>query len=132
MAAVRLLKVAAGLIWIYSYATLGVMLAIAALPGFWLAIWGWGLDVMPASRWGSVLDPLVGIYFSILGFFLFGITLMFVLPGVRLLFLLLTGFKLRPHVGAIAVHSFAIFPWYNENGMQFMFNTVFGRFARLT
>lgn len=123
-----LIKLVASLIWIYSYVTLGAMMAVAALPGFLLAAWAWHLRIHgpgPAWVW-HLLDPLVGIYFSILGFFVFGIALMFVLPLVKFIF------RFKPHVGAIPIHSFRIWSWYNVNGMQFMFNTVFGRFARAT
>ncbi|MES2155691.1 MAG: DapH/DapD/GlmU-related protein [bacterium] len=123
---VRAIKVAANLIWVYSYVTLGAMMAVAALPGFLLASWGWGLDVWPSSHYGHlVFDTLVGIYFSILGFFVFGIALMVVLPLVKFIF------RFKPHLGEVSVYSFKIWPWYNYNGMLFMFNTVFGRFARL-
>jgi acetyltransferase-like isoleucine patch superfamily enzyme len=122
----RLFKVVANLVWVYSYLSLGAMMAVAALPGLFVAAWGWGLDVWPSSPWGHrLLDPLVGIYFSILGFFVFGIALMVVLPLVKAIF------RFKPHVGEVPVHSFKIWPWYNFNGMLFMFNTVFGRFARL-
>ncbi|MHB1261387.1 MAG: DapH/DapD/GlmU-related protein [Thermoplasmatota archaeon] len=124
-----LIKLVASLIWIYSYVTLGAMMAIAALPGFLLGAWGWGLDLKtgaePTWLWGP-LDAVVGLYFSILGFFVFGIALMFVLPAVKFIF------RFKPHVGEIPIHSFRIWSWYNVNGMQFMFNTVFGRFARAT
>jgi acetyltransferase-like isoleucine patch superfamily enzyme len=122
-----LVKLVASLIWVYSYLTLGLMMAVAALPGFALAQWGWGLDVAPQHPLAHlVLDPLAGLYFSILGFFVFGIALMFVLPLVRFVF------RFKPHVGEVPIHSFKIWNWYNLNGMQFMFNTVFGRFARAT
>lgn len=123
-----LVKLAASLIWIYSYVTLGAMMAVAALPGFLLGAWGWGLDLKtgePGWLWGA-LDAVLGLYFTILGFFVFGIALMFVLPLVKFLF------RFKPRVGEIPIHSFRIWSWYNVNGMQFMFNTVFGRFARAT
>jgi acetyltransferase-like isoleucine patch superfamily enzyme len=122
-----LLRVAANLVWVYSYLTLGLMMAIAALPGFFLAKWAWALDIdLGGPRTALVLDQLLGVYFSILAFFLFGIGLMVVLPIVRFIF------RWKPHLGEIPVHSFRIWPWYNYNGMLFMFNTVYGRFARLT
>ena len=124
-----LIKLVASLIWIYSYVTLGAMMAIAALPGFLLGAWAWGVDLetgaAPAWLW-SALDAFLGLYFTILGFFVFGIALMFVLPAVKFVF------RFKPHVGEIPIHSFRIWSWYNVNGMQFMFNTVFGRFARAT
>lgn len=126
-----LLRAVAASIWIYSYATLGFMMAIAALPAYFLAQWGWGLDVAPESGTHWWLDPLMGLYFSILAFFTFGIALMVVIPATRWFFRIITFGTAKPHIGAIPTHSFAIFPWYNENGMMFMFNTVFGRFARL-
>lgn len=124
-----LVKIVASLIWIYSYVTLGAMMAVAALPGFLLAAWAWGIDLKtgasPLWLWQS-LDALIGLYFSILGFFVFGVALMFVLPIVKFIF------RFKPAVGEIPIHSFRIWSWYNVNGMQFMFNTVFGRFARAT
>lgn len=123
-------KIAASLIWVYSYVTLGAMMAVAALPGFLLGRWGWRLDVVPgddaAAWWAGPLEAVVGLYFCILGFFVFGVALMFVLPFVKFLF------RFKPKVGEIPIHSFRIWSWYNVNGMQFMFNTVFGRFARAT
>lgn len=120
-------KLVASLIWIYSYLTLGAMMAVAALPGYLLGRWGWRLDVEAGPAWSSAaLDATAGLYFSILGFFAFGITLMFVLPLVKAVF------RFKPHVGEVPIHSFRIWSWYNVNGMQFMFNTVFGRFARAT
>jgi acetyltransferase-like isoleucine patch superfamily enzyme len=120
-------KVVAGLVWVYSYLTLGLMMAIAALPGFLLAGWAWNLDVLPGVPVAhTLLDTLVGIYFSILGFFVFGIALMFVLPLMRVTF------RWKPHVGEVPVYSFKIWSWYNYNGMLYMFSTIFGRFARLT
>ncbi|MGB0653720.1 MAG: DapH/DapD/GlmU-related protein [Thermoplasmatota archaeon] len=124
----KLLTIVSGIIWVYSYMTLGAMMAVAALPGWLLARWGWRLDVTVGPEWLSgALDAVVGLYFSILAFFVFGIVLMFVLPAVRFAFA-----WWKPHVGEIPIHSFRIWPWYNVNGMQFMFNTVFGRFARPT
>ena len=126
-----LLKVVAGLIWVYSYLSLGFFMAIAAVPGFLLGKWGWDQEVSwswmgPAA---DLADPLVGMYWSIIGFFVFGLTLMVVLPVARLLFLAL-GWK--PHVGTIPIYDFRIWFWYNHNGLMFMFSTVFGRFARAT
>ncbi len=125
----NLLTIVTGVLWIYSYATLGAMMAVAAVPGWLMARWAWNLDIAvggPALL-STVLDGLVGIYFSILAFFVFGVVLMFVLPTVRMVF-----WWWKPHVGEIPLHSFKVWPWYNVNGMQFMFNTVFGRFARPT
>lgn len=126
-----LIRAIAGTIWIYSYLSLGAFMAVAALPGLFLARWGWGMDVAPAWAGGYafLLDAFVGLYWSIIGFFTFGLSLMVVLPLVRGLFLLL-GWK--PHTGAIPIHSFRIWFWYNQNGLVFLFNTVFGRYARLT
>lgn len=121
-------KVVSGLIWIYSYVTLGAMMALAATPAYFVARWAWGVDLtgLGPAWFGTVLDALLGVYFSILGFFVFGVALMFVLPLMKLIF------RWKPHVGAIPIHSFRMWPWYNYNGMLFMFNTVFGRFARPT
>lgn len=121
-------KMAASVIWIYSYITLGAMMAVAAVPGFLLGRWGWALEVniTRLPRLAMLLDVAAGLYFSILGFFVFGIALMFVLPLVKFIF------RFKPHIGAIPIHSFRIWNWYNYNGMLFVFNTVFGRFARAT
>lgn len=125
------LKLLAGTIWVYSYVTLGAFMAVAAVPGFLLGQWGWAMDVHPAwaGTAAPAVDAFVGLFWSILGFFVFGLSLMIVLPIVRLLFLAL-GWK--PHVGAIPIYSFRIWFWYNHNGLMFMFSTVFGRFARAT
>lgn len=125
------IRAIAGAIWIYSYLSLGAFLALAAMPGLFLARWGWALDVRPAwaGAYGFLVDAFVGLYWSIIGFFVFGLSLMIVLPLARGLFLLL-GWK--PHQGAIKIHSFRIWFWYNHNGLVFLFNTVFGRYARLT
>lgn len=123
-----LLKVAASLIWVYSYLTLGAMLALAAVPGYFVAMHGWAVPThwTPYAHLNLVIHVFLGLYFSVLGFFVFGIALMFVLPLVKFIF------RWKPHVGAIPVHSWRIWSWYNYNGMLFLFNTVFGRFARLT
>ena len=131
---VKAIKVVAGLIWVYSYATLGAMMAVAAVPAYLLSQWGWDLDLAVGgpSWWPPLVDAFLGMYFSILGFFVFGIALMIVLPTLRIIFRTLTLFRMKPHIGDVPTHSFRIFPWYNENGMMFMFNTIYGRFARLT
>jgi acetyltransferase-like isoleucine patch superfamily enzyme len=122
-----LLRAVAASIWIYSYLTLGAMLALAALPGYFLAMWGWSLQPFADQALvGPLAAAFVGIYFSVLGFFVSGITLMFVLPLMKFIF------RWKPHVGEVPVRSFKIWAWYNYNGMLFLFNTVFGRFARLT
>jgi len=122
-----LLRTAAASIWVYSYLTLGAMLAVAALPGYFLAMWGWSLHPWANHYYlGAVAHAFLGAYFSVLGFFLSGITLMFVLPTVKFIF------RWKPHIGQVPVRSFRIWSWYNYNGMLFLFNTVFGRFARLT
>lgn len=121
------IKAVAGVLWIYSYMTLGAMMAVAFLPGYFLARWAWGLDIQTGvGLLDTILHPLVGIYASVLGFFLFGISLMFILPFVKFVF------RWKPHQGDIPIRSFGIWPWYNVNGMQFLFNTVYGRFARAT
>jgi acetyltransferase-like isoleucine patch superfamily enzyme len=121
------LKWVAGVLWVYSYVTLGAMMAIAALPGFLVAKWAWNVNVTwPNATWATALDALLGVYFSIMAFFIFGIALMFVLPLMKFIF------HWKPHTGTISIQSFKIWPWYNYNGMLFMFNTVFGRFARAT
>ncbi|MCA1819067.1 MAG: hypothetical protein LC620_03280, partial [Halobacteriales archaeon] len=114
-------------IWVYSYLTLGAMMAVAMVPGYFLAMWGWTLQPWATHRYaGPLAHAFLGLYFSVLGFFVFGIALMFVLPLVKFVF------RWKPHVGEVPVHSFRIWSWYNYNGMLFLFNTVFGRFARLT
>lgn len=125
------IRAIAGAIWIYSYMSLGAFMAVAALPALAVGRWGWGMDVFPAwaGAYGFVVDDFVGLYWSIIGFFVFGLSLMVVLPLARALFLLLGW---RPHTGAIPIHSFRIWFWYNHNGLVFLFNTVYGRFARLT
>jgi acetyltransferase-like isoleucine patch superfamily enzyme len=121
------LKAAASTIWIYSYVTLGAMMALAATPSYFLARWAWGLDFAFEPAWlATAVHGFVGMYFSILGFFVFGIALMLVLPLMKFIF------RWKPHVGTIPLISFRIWSWYNYNGMLFMFNTVFGRFARPT
>ncbi len=125
-----LLKIVSSLIWIYSYLSLGAFMAIAAVPGLLLARWGWNQDIQWLDIGGYALgDMFVGLYWSIIGFFVFGISLMVVLPLVRLIFLAL-GWK--PHTGSIPIYSFRIWFWYNHNGLMFVFNTVFGRYARST
>lgn len=126
------LKLLAGTLWIYSYMSLGFFMAIAAVPGFLLGQWGWRQDVSwawlgPAA---DLADPLVGLYWSIIGFFVFGMALMVVLPLVRVIMRYVLQWK--PHEGSIPVYSFRIWFWYNHNGLMFMFSTVFGRFARAT
>ena len=108
-----LLKVVAGLIWVYSYLSLGFFMAIAAVPGFLLGKWGWDQEVSwswmgPAA---DLADPLIGLYWSIIGFFVFGLSLMVVLPLVRFIMRYILWWK--PHVGEIPVYSFRIWFWYN-------------------
>lgn len=122
----KAIRVVAGLIWVYSYLSLGLMMAVAAVPGFLMARWAWHLAWQSGTPWGPYVDALVGLYFTILAFFLWGIMLMVVLPLCKFIF------RWKPHIGEIPVHSFRVWPWYNYNGMLFMFNTVYGRFARLT
>lgn len=123
----RLFRAAAAWIWVYAYLIFGAMLALAAIPGYALALWGWRLHLFPSHYYVSAfLHAFLGIYFSVLGFFVFGITLMFVLPSMKFVF------RWKPHVGEVPVRSYRIWGWYNYNGMLFLFNTVFGRFARLT
>ena len=128
----NLIRPIAGVIWLWSYFTLGGFLAIAAVPGFYLARWGWNMDVEPAwaGAAAGLFDAFVGMYWSIMGFFAFGLSLMVVLPIVRLFFWHVLRWK--PHTDAISIHSYRIWFWYNHNGLLFVFNTVFGRFARLT
>lgn len=125
-------KFLAGILWIYSYVSLGFFLAIASVPGFYLARWGWSQDVTwgLTGAWAEVPDVLMGMFWSIMGFFVFGLSLMVVLPLVRVIMRYLLWWK--PHVGEIPVYSFRIWFWYNHNGLMFVFSTVFGRFARAT
>ncbi len=123
-------KVLAASLWVYSYALMGAIMAAAAVPGFLLARYGWQLDIVVWGRTETAVDWFVGLYFSILGFFVFGIALMIINPLVRFVFLHI--FRWKPHVGAKSIHSFGMWMWYNHNGLLFMFNTVFGRYARLT
>jgi len=125
----RVFKAVAGLVWVYSYATLGAMMAIAALPGFYLADWAWA----PRRAGGrSALDlerprrPLGDLLLHPGRSSSSASRSCFVLPLCKFIF------RWKPHVGEIPIHSFKIWPWYNYNGMLFMFNTIYGRFARLT
>ncbi len=120
-----IIRLIAGLIWIYSYATMAAFMAAAMLPALLLAQWGWGMDI--ANPYG---DAFVGLYWSVMGFFTFGLCFMIVNVLVRNIFLHIL--RMKPHKGAISIHSFRIWSWYNHNGLVFTFNTVFGRFARLT
>lgn len=123
----KALKAVANTVWVYSYVTLGAMMAVAAVPAWYLSQWGWSVSIAPGTWYGDhLLDPFVGLYFTILAYFVFGIGLMVVLPLMRFIF------RFRPHVGEIPVRSFRIWPWLNYNGMLFMFNTIYGRFARAT
>jgi acetyltransferase-like isoleucine patch superfamily enzyme len=118
-------KFLAAILWIPTYVVLGAMMAVAAVPSVYVVRYAWGLDY--GSGWGAGLgESFMGIYLSILSFFLFGVALMFVLPFFRQVL------RVRPHRGTIPIYSIKILPWYMYNGMIFMFNTVFGRFARLT
>ncbi len=125
------MRVIAGTIWVYSYASIAAFLAMALVPGVLVARWGWSLD---APAWAGpasgILDLFIGLYWSVVGFFTFGLSLMIVNVLMRNLFLHILRWK--PHTGATPIHSFRIWYWYNHNGLVFAFNTVFGRFARLT
>ncbi|HET6398835.1 MAG TPA: DapH/DapD/GlmU-related protein [Candidatus Thermoplasmatota archaeon] len=121
-----LVRFLAAILWIPTYLILGAMMAVAAVPSVFLARWGWRIDT--GAAWHDALaEAFLGIYFSILSFFLFGLVLMFVLPMFRFLL------NARPSkTGSIPIHNTRILPWYIYNGMLFTFNTVYGRFARLT
>jgi acetyltransferase-like isoleucine patch superfamily enzyme len=127
-----IMRAIAGTIWIYSYLSLGAFMALAGVPGLYLARWGWSLDATPAwaGSAAGTIDLFVGLYFSVLGFFTFGLAFMVVNPLVRAFFLHVLRWK--PHQGEMSIHSFRMWFWYNHNGLVFTFNTVFGRFARLT
>jgi acetyltransferase-like isoleucine patch superfamily enzyme len=121
-----LVRFLGAILWIPTYLVLGAMMAVAAVPSVFLARWGWRIDT--GSAWfDAPLEAFLGIYLSILAFFLFGLVLMFVLPMFRFLL------NARPSKqGSIPIHSTKLLPWYIYNGMLFTFNTVYGRFARLT
>lgn len=65
------------------------------------------------------------VTFSVtLAYFMVGITMMLVLPILRLLMGAKTG------EGKVPIRSFKVWPWYNYNGLILAWQTLFGKFWR--
>ncbi len=120
----RLVKAVAKVLWIYSFVTLALILAVAAFPAVLLVRWAWTTDVF----WGWMPPDWVHwfiVTFAVsLGYFIFGITFMLILPVLRILMGARTG------EGTIPIRSFRVWSWYNYNGLILAFQTLFGRFWR--
>ena len=115
-------KLASKTLWVYSYVTLALILALSAFPAVLLGTWFWEVS----STWGWP-DPAVWFartYMIALGYVVFGLTMMVLLPVLRLVLGWKTG------EGSVPIRSFKVWSWYNYNGAILTFQTLFGRFAR--
>ncbi len=120
----RLVTVTARLLWIYSFVTLSLILAVCAFPGVLLANWAYST----ATFWGWTPPGFVHLFivtFSVtLGYFIMGITMMLLLPVLRILMGAKTG------EGRVPIRSFKVWSWYNYNGLILAWQTLFGKFWR--
>lgn len=113
-------KIAARTLWIYSYITLAVVLAINAFPAVVLVVKSW--DALVGQNEYLVL--FFRTFIIALSYFVFGITMMLVLPVMRRLMGASTG------EGRVPIRSFKVWNWYNYNGLILAFQTLFGKFTR--
>ncbi len=117
-------KVVARVLWIYSFATLSIVLGVAAVPGVLLARWAWS-----THAWGSwILPDLVHVVqatvFTVAAYFVTGLVLMLMLPILRFAMGASTG------EGTVPIRSFKVWSWYNYNGLILAWQTLFGKFWR--
>ncbi len=117
-------KLVARTLWIYSFFTLAVVLALSAWPGVMLAHWAWTTKVLGGWTMPEPLWILWGTFFSALAYFITGMTLMLLLPVLKVVMRLSTG------EGTVPIRSFKVWSWYNYNGLILAFQTIFGKFWR--
>lgn len=113
-------KIVAKTLWIYSYITLALVLAITSFPAVVMVVKTWHL----LDGQNEYLVLFVRIFFVALSYFVFGITMMLVLPVLRLFMGAKTG------EGTVPIRSFKVWSWYNYNGLILAFQTLFGKFTR--
>lgn len=117
-------KLAARVLWIYSFVTLAVILAVCAFPAVLLAHWVYAHDTF----WGWTPPGTAKLFLLTLavtlGYFIMGITMMLLLPILRRLMGAATG------EGRVPIRSFKVWSWYNYNGLILAWQTLFGKFWR--
>ncbi len=115
-------KFAARTLWIYSYITIALLLAIAAFPAVLMvaAVWdaGWHASWPEPAVW------FVRTFFVALGYMVFGISMMILFPILAKVLGWKTG------EGTVPIRSFKVWNWYNYNGAILIFQTLFGKFTR--
>lgn len=115
-------KVAARTLWIYSYVALALILAICAFPAVLMVSWAWNAAFH--AGWPVAAVLFLRTFAVALGYMVFGITMMVVLPILAKLLGWKTG------EGTVPIRSFKVWSWYNYNGAILTFQTLFGKFTR--
>ncbi len=115
-------KLAARTLWIYSYITLALLLAMAAFPAVLMVMAVWDASWM--AGWPDVAKYAVRTFSVTLGYMVFGITMMVLFPILAKLLGWKTG------EGTVPIRSFKVWNWYNYNGAILTFQTLFGKFTR--
>ncbi len=115
-------KVAARTLWVYSYVALALILAICAFPAVLWVVWAW--DASAIAAWPEPLKWFWRTFSVTLGYMMFGVTMMLVLPILAKLLGWKTG------EGTVPIRSFKVWNWYNYNGAILTFQTLFGKFTR--
>ncbi len=115
-------KIAARTLWIYSYVALALILAICAFPAVLMVAWAW--DATFHATWPQPAVWFLRTFAVALGYMVFGITMMLVLPVLARLLGWKTG------EGTVPIRSSKVWSWYNYNGAILAFQTLFGKFTR--
>lgn len=105
-------KLVARVLWIYSFLTLSLILAVCAFPGVLFAHWVYVHDTF----WGWTPPGAAKLFlltFAVtLGYFIMGITMMLLLPVLRILMGAKTG------EGRVPIRSFKVWSWYRLSQRQ--------------
>jgi acetyltransferase-like isoleucine patch superfamily enzyme len=117
-----LLKLAARTLWIYSYITLALVLAMSAFPAVLMVASVW--DAAWHTGWPDAATWFVRTFAVALGYIIFGITMMILFPILAKILGWKTG------EGTVPIRSFKVWNWYNYNGAILTFQTLFGKFTR--
>lgn len=115
-------KLVARTLWIYSYITVALLLAISAFPAVLMVMAVW--DATWMATWPEVAIWFVRTFAVALGYMVFGITMMVVFPLLAWLL------RWRTGEGTVPIRSFKVWNWYNYNGAILVFQTLFGKFTR--